>query len=190
LRRNDDLTGGIAWSPGKDAGVNALIRPEVQADLEAIRLVHRLAFGQDVEARLVDALRNGGYVRLSLVAAHDGLIVGHILFSQLQVVTLGGAIGALGLAPMAVLPDYQRHGIGSALVRRGLELCRDAGHQFVIVLGHPEFYSRFGFSPTLSRPLHSPYSGLGEAWMALELVPGALNSVAGEVEYPPPFMDS
>lgn len=102
-----------------------LIRPETSADHEAIRMVNRLAFGQDAETRLVDALREGCYVRLSLVAESDGQIVGHILFSDLPILAEAGTVASLSLAPMAVLPAYQRQGTGSALVRRGLEVCRD-----------------------------------------------------------------
>ena len=163
-----------------------LIRPETTADHEAIRQVNRLAFGQDAEARLVDALRDGGYVQASLVAEKDGQIVGHILFSELPIITEAGTIPALALAPMAVLPANQRQGIGSALVRRGLEICREQGHRTFIVLGHPDFYPRFGFSAKLAEPLSSPFGG-GEAWTALELVPGSLEGVVGKVEYPPPF---
>lgn len=161
------------------------IRPESPADLDAIRQVNCLAFGQDDETRLVDALRDGGFVRVSLVAEQDGQIVGHILFSDLPIITTSGTVPALALAPMAVLPEFQRQGIGSELVRRGLDVCREQGHRIVIVLGHPDFYPRFGFSSDLAQPLLSPFSG--EAWMALELVPGALEGVAGRVEYPPPF---
>jgi putative acetyltransferase len=95
------------------------IRPETTADLEAIRHVNRLAFGRDEEARLVDALRNGGYVRVSLVAEQAGQVVGHILFSDLPIITEGGTVSALALAPMAVLPERQNQGIGSALIQRG-----------------------------------------------------------------------
>ncbi|HTU26933.1 MAG TPA: N-acetyltransferase, partial [Pirellulales bacterium] len=84
---------------------------------------------------------------------------------------------ALALAPMAVLPQFQRHGVGSELSRRGIDLCREQGHKIVIVLGHPGFYPRFGFSAELARPLLSPFSG--KPWMALELVKGSLKDVAG-----------
>jgi putative acetyltransferase len=87
---------------------------------------------------------------------------------------------------MAVLPAWQKMGIGSALVRRGLELCKEQGHRIVVVLGHPDFYPRFGFSAKLAERLESPYSGHA-AFMALEWVPGALEGVVGKVEYPPPF---
>ena len=166
--------------------MNVHIRPEAATDHDAIRHVNRLAFGQDGEARLVDALRDGGYLRVSLVAEQAGLIVGHVLFSELPITTEAGTVPALTLAPMAVLPDYQRQGIGSVLIRRGLELCREQGHRIVVVLGHPHFYQRFGFSPKLAARLESPYSGR-ESFMAVELVAGALGGVAGRVQYPPPF---
>ncbi len=162
------------------------IRSEVTADIEAVRHVNRLAFGQDDEARLVDALRDGGYLRVSLVAEQGGQVVGHILFSDLSIITGAGTVPALALAPMAVLPEFQRQGVGSALVRRGLEECQRQGHRIVVVLGHPAFYPRFGFSPKLAASLDSPFSGR-ESFMALELVPGALEGLAGRVQYPPPF---
>jgi putative acetyltransferase len=164
-----------------------MIRDETNCDQEAVRLVNRLAFGQDAEARLVDALRHGGFARLSLVAEKDGQVVGHVLFSDLAITAEGGTVAALALAPMAVLPDLQRQGIGSALVRRALEVCRERGHRIVVILGHPHFYRRFGFSSALAARLEAPYSG--EAFMALELVPGTLAGVTGKVEYAPPFHD-
>ena len=162
-----------------------IIRHDTAVDHEAIRHVNRLAFGQDDEARIVDALRASGNVRASLVAEMHGHIVGHILFSELPIHEEAQTILALALAPMAVLPDFQNRGIGSELVRRGLESCRSSGHRIVIVLGHPHFYPRFGFSVELARPLQSPFSGA--AWMAMELVPGALGGVAGTVKYPEAF---
>jgi putative acetyltransferase len=163
-----------------------IIRPETSADHEAIRHVNRLAFGQDDEARLVDALRDGGYLQLSLVAEQAGQVIGHILFSDLPILTDAGIVPALALAPLAVLPEYQNQGIGSALVRKGLDECRQQGHKIAVVLGHPHFYPRFGFSPKLAACLTSPFSGR-DSFMALELVPGALDGVAGRVQYPPPF---
>jgi putative acetyltransferase len=166
--------------------MSIIIRPESTADLEAIRSVNRLAFGQDDEARLVDALRDGGFVRVSLVAEQEGRIVGHILFSDLPIITEDGTVAALALAPMAVLPELQNQGIGSALVQKGLEACRQRGHGVVVVLGHAHFYPRFGFSPKLAAHLESPFSG-SDSFMAVELVAGALAGVAGRVLYPPPF---
>ena len=166
--------------------MSVTIRPETSADHEAIRYVNRLAFGQDDEARLVDALRDGGYLRVSLVAERAGQVVGHILLSDLPILTEAGTVPALALAPMAVLPGFQKLGIGSALVRRGLDECRRQGHRIVVVVGHPHFYPRFGFSPRLAANLASPFSGR-ESFMALELVPRALDGVAGGAQYPPPF---
>jgi putative acetyltransferase len=162
------------------------IRHETPADHEAIRHVNRLAFGQDDEARIVDSLRSGGYARVSLVAEVNSVVVGHILFSDLLILTDGGTVPALSLAPMAVLPEFQKQGIGSALVQKGLEACRNQGHRIVVVLGHSHFYPRFGFSAKLAVPLSSPFSGR-DSWMALELVPGALEGSSGWVRYPPPF---
>jgi putative acetyltransferase len=161
------------------------IRLETDRDRDAIFRVNHLAFGRDDEAHLVDALRGGGFVRLSLVAESAGQIVGHILFSELAIEGRDGLILALALAPLAVVPDFQRRGIGSKLVRHGLDLCREQNHRIVIVVGHPQFYPRFGFSPALARRLCSPYAG--ESFMALELVEGALSSLTGAVHYPPPF---
>jgi putative acetyltransferase len=162
------------------------IRVEIAADREAIRQVNRAAFGQDDEAGIVEALRNGGYSRLSLVAEVGGKVVGHILFSDLPILTDSGTVPALSLAPMAVLPEFQKKGVGSALVQKGLEVCRDQGHRIVVVLGHAHFYPRFGFSAKLAEPLSSPFGGR-DSWMALELVPGALEGIRGWVRYPMPF---
>jgi putative acetyltransferase len=165
--------------------MSPIIRPERSADHAAIREVNRIAFGGEGEARLVDALRGGGHTRISLVAEEEGQVVGHILFSALTIASPQGEIEALSLAPLAVVPSHQRRGIGSSLVREGLRACRDDGHRIVIVLGHPEFYPRFGFSAKLAEPLRSPYSG--PAFMAVELVPAALRDIEGEVRYSPPF---
>ena len=161
------------------------IRLENAADFAAIAHVNRLAFGRDDEAGLVERLRAGGWARISLVAEWDTHVVGHLLFSDLTIATADRAHAALALAPLAVLPDYQSRGIGSELVRRGLELCRAAGHTIVVVLGHPHYYPRFGFSPELALRLQSPYAG--PSFMALELIPGALAGITGRVDYPPPF---
>jgi putative acetyltransferase len=166
--------------------MDLVLRPERPEDLEGVRNVHRLAFGREDEARLVDALRAGGFVRLSRVAERGGQVVGHILFSDLPILTQAGTVRALALAPLAVLPSLQRQGMGARLVREGLRACAAAGHRIVVVLGHADYYPRFGFSARLAEPLQSPFSGR-ESFMAMELVQGALAGVAGEVRYPPPF---
>ena len=163
-----------------------LIRPENAADRDAIREVNQLAFGGDAEANLVDALRDGGFVTVSLVAETEAKVVGHILFSPVTVRTDNAAVEILSLAPMAVLPEFQRQGIGSALVKAGIETCRKLPYSSIVVLGHPDFYPGFGFSPDTACRLKCPF-GSGNAWMALELGRESLKEVSGTVEYPPPF---
>lgn len=161
------------------------IRPERVEDEASIFRVHASAFGQEDEGRLVDQLRSGGYAQVGLVAEEEGQVVGHILFSRLTLRSSSRTQEGLALAPLAVVPTHQRRGIGSALIREGLRVCSDAGHRIVIVLGHPEFYERFGFSAALAERLKSPYAG--PAFMALELAPHAIGVEAWEVTYPPPF---
>jgi putative acetyltransferase len=108
------------------------------------------------------------------------------MFSDLLIQTSNGIVNSLALAPVAVVPNHQRQGIGSSLVREGLRLCKERGHSIVVVLGHPEYYPRFGFSSKLAEPLICPFHS-GPALMALELVPGALQGVSGELKYAPPF---
>ena len=160
------------------------VRAEAPADLPAIREVHTQAFGQADEAQLVERLREDGDFVASLVAERDGGIVGHVLFSQLQIVALDREIAAAALAPVAVRPLFQRQGLGSTLIRAGLKRCRELGIEAVVVLGHPSYYPRFGFSAVLAERLTAPYSG--PAFMALELVPDCLAS-GGAVHYPPAF---
>lgn len=162
-----------------------ILRAELPADQAAIHNLHTRAFNGPQEAELVDQLRAEGFYSLSLVAEKAGELVGHILFSPLQIITDSKSLPALALAPVAVLPEHQRSGIGSALIRAGLELARQNGERIVIVLGEPAYYGRFGFRADLAAPLSSPYAG--EYFMALELVPGALAGVQGEVVYAGPF---
>src|SRR4029077_114476 len=115
----------------------------------AVFEVNHFAFGREAEARLVDALRDGGFARLSLIAELGGELAGHVLFSRVPIHTGTGVVEALALAPLAVRPPCQRRGIGTTLVTYGLRTCREAGHRIVIVLGHPEYYPRFGFSAAL-----------------------------------------
>ena len=162
-----------------------IIREEQPEDRAAIFSVIERAFGQPGEATLVDALRDGGHVALSLVAIEADHIVGHVLMSNLRIIGDGGEAAALALAPVAVPPDHQNRGIGSALIRKALELCKTRGHRSVIVLGEPGYYGRFGFSAAIVRHLESPYAG--EYFMGLELVPRSLEQASGRVEYAPPF---
>lgn len=161
------------------------IRPETEEDIVAVREVNREAFGRGQESRLVDDLREAGYARLSLVAEKDGRIIGHVMLSEATIRTEEGQVGALALGPVGVLPDRQGEGVGSALIRDALDRCAAAGHRIVVLLGHPSYYPRFGFSADLAKNLSSRYSG--EAFMALELTPGALSGVSGEFVFAPQF---
>jgi putative acetyltransferase len=162
------------------------IRPEMEDDAPAIRRVNEQAFGQPGEADLVDALRLEARPFVSLVADREGEVVGHIAFSP---VTIDGRDvgGALGLAPMAVLPAFQGQGIGSALVREGLAACRRAGCAAVFVLGHAHYYPRLGFVPAPPRGLRCAYPVPDDVFMVAELQPGALDGVDGLVRYHPTF---
>jgi len=161
------------------------IRAEQPGDSAAIDTVIRDAFGQDEEMNLVRALRQGGYNLLSLVALQDTGIVGHLLFTRLLIQGPDQTWNAVSLAPLAVSPALQRTGIGSALMNEGLQQLKDRGEAIVVVLGHVHYYPRFGFSADLAMPLLAPFSG--PHWMALELIPGALENVRGKVTYAPPF---
>lgn len=145
-----------------------LIRPEQPADYPAVRQVNLLAFDGEPEANLVEALRRDADPVISLVAEDKGEVVGHIMFSP---VSIDGAPpgSVMGLAPMAVAPERQRQGIGTALVRAGIEACRSAACRGIVVLGHPDFYPRFGFKPASVYGLKSEYVVPDEAFMALPL---------------------
>ena len=160
-----------------------VIRAESPQDRALIDKLNRVVFAGHIEADLIEKLRAGGLVVSSLVAVADAGIVGHILFSDLDVRMDGRWVAAVSLAPMAVRPGEQRRGIGSQLVRAGLDDLRHKGRMAVLVLGHPAYYPRFGFSAELARKLSSPYAG--PAFMALELVPGALAGKGSTVRYPP-----
>jgi putative acetyltransferase len=162
-----------------------LIREEVPGDIDATAELNRTTFGDDYEADLIARLRADGLVIASLVAQVRAKIVGHILFSMLPTEMDGRTIRAAALAPMAVQPDLQNQGIGSKLVEEGLKVVRERAFDGVIVLGHSAYYPRFGFSAELARRLAAPFSG--EAFMALELVPGALDGSRGSVSYPAAF---
>jgi putative acetyltransferase len=162
-----------------------VIGEEAPGDIEAIAALNRAAFGGEEEVEIIARLRRDGLVALSLVERDAGVIVGHILFSDLDVTVDGRAIRSIALAPMAVESTRQRRGIGSRLVRHGLNTLKDRGYEAVIVLGHPEYYPRFGFSAALAAKLAAPFSG--EAFMALELEPGALAGASGAVRYPRAF---
>ena len=164
-----------------------LIRPEQPEDIEAIRQVNEQAFGRADEANLVDALRTGGKAVLSLVGVEGDRIVGHIFFSPVTIESDDGIVPAVGLAPMAVVPARQRRGMGSRLVRAGLDECRNAGYNYGVVLGHPTYYPRFGFVPARQYGITSEYKVPDEACMILAWPGGVLRHRRGLVRYEPEF---
>ena len=144
-----------------------------------IRAVNEAAFEGSYEADLVDKLRSDDHALVSLVAEVESRIVGHIMFSRMWINTSSGLVPAVALAPVAVLPEHQRKGIGSLLIRHGLELLRGQGERIVIVVGHPEYYPRFGFSTDRAKSVESRFPR--EAFMAMELCSGALTGIHGSV---------
>jgi putative acetyltransferase len=159
------------------------VRSELPSDRDAVSRVNELAFEGSTEAEIVDALRGteAWLPDLSLVAEDDTVIVGHVLFS---LVRLDTGPELLSLGPMAVLPDRQRAGVGSALVRQGLARARSTKYPLVVVLGHPDYYPRFGFRPARPYGIETTYEAPDEAWMALPL-PAYDERVRGTVLYPP-----
>ena len=182
------------------------IRLELPADIEAVHTVEELAFGQPDEADLVEKLRSNAAPMISLVAVLGGgvsgssdaasletnpneQVVGHILFTPVTIQEEDQVHNAIGLGPLAVLPEYQRRGIGSMLVERGIETCRAAGHGIMVVLGHPWYYPKFGFVPARPLGIHWPGDISEEVFMVLELREGALDGVQGVAFYLPEFFD-
>jgi len=170
------------------ASPDLTIRFEREGDADGIKEVNRTAFATPAEADLVDRLRRLEASVVSLVAEDGGSLVGHILFSP---VSLPGRepMPILGLAPTAVRPDRQRQGIGSQLVRAGLDAARKTGAAAVVVVGHARFYPRFGFVPASRFGLTCEYDVPDEVFMALELVPGFLAGPGGLVQYHPAFAE-
>lgn len=162
------------------------VRAEQPEDIPAIHQVNLAAFGQDAEADLVDRLRKVTST-LSFVAVVADKVVGHIFFSPVTVAGECPDLTILGLAPLAVLPDYQRQGIGSALVQQGLAECDRRGVKAVVVVGDPVYYSRFGFIPSREKGLSCEYDVPDDAFRVLELATDGLAGCAGTVKYHPEF---
>jgi putative acetyltransferase len=159
------------------------IRFERPEDAAQVRHANELAFGQAMEADLVDKLRQACTDTLSLVA-EDDTIVGYIFFTPVLVESAERRVLGMALAPMAVLPDRQRRGIGSQLVRRGLNILRDRGCPFVVLVGHPEFYPRFGFEPCSAHGITSQWEGIPDnAFMILVLDAQTMTGVSGVAKY-------
>lgn len=159
------------------------VRREQATDISAIREIHGRAFGQDDEGVIVDALRANDAALLSLVAVVDERIVGHILYSPAHLGDIAGA----ALGPMAVLPGYQRQGIGSRLVEAGNEQLRDTGCPFIVVVGHPAFYPRFGFTPARATGLSCEWEVPDDVFMVRVLDGPRMRAASGVVRYRPEF---
>jgi putative acetyltransferase len=166
-----------------------IVRPERPEDISAIRIANEQAFGRPEEADLVDALRRNGKAAISLVAEDEGRVVGHILFSPVAIQSKGTGLTGVGLAPLAVIPERQNQRIGSMLVEHGLRRCREEGHPVVVVLGHPDYYHRFGFVPASRFGIKSEYDVADEVFMVMELREGALGGCAGAAKYQPEFYE-
>ena len=165
--------------------IDVAVRPEQVGDAASVRQVNERAFGRPAEADLVDALR-GSDGSISLVATLGGALVGHIMFTP---VTLDetAAVRAAGLAPMSVLPGHQRAGVGTQLVRAGLTACREQGYSAVVVVGHPSYYPRFGFTPAHRYGLQCQFAVPREAFMVAVLDRQAVTHLGGVVRYRPEF---
>ena len=165
-----------------------IVRTERSEDIEAIDCVVASAFPTNAEARLVRALRTANHLRLSFVAEQEGEVAGHVAFSAVSLEPPHRSLSLLGLAPLAVSSGFQRQGIGSALVERGLEACRNLKIDAVVVLGNPRFYGRFGFRPATEFGLSNEY-GAGDGFMALELQMSCFTGVNALAKYSTEFAD-
>lgn len=168
-------------------GKSVVIRNELPADVAEIGRINDAAFGQPQEGRIIAALRDTGAVLLSLVAVVDGRLAGHVLFSPATVIRESNGVTGAALGPMAVLPRYQRQNCGTKLVETGIELLRKAAYPFIVLVGHPEYYPRFGFRPASAFGLRCEWDVPDSAFMALILDEARMKSVCGLVRYRPEF---
>lgn len=166
-----------------------IVRAERAADLDAIRRVNEEAFGREVEAHIVERLRKRGALTVSLVAVENGEVVGHIAFSPVTIESGPSSFEAMGLGPIAVLPAHQGKGVGSQLVRAGLDECRRLGYEVVFLVGHAEYYPRFGFVRARPRGIECEVEVPDDAWMVLELREGALAGWQGTARFQREFAE-
>jgi putative acetyltransferase len=168
--------------------MNVLILPEVPKDYAEVYAVNIAAFDTPAEAKLVEVLRVEAHPYVSLVANEVGEIVGHVLFTPVEL--SGHAhLKIMGLGPVAVMPEKQGRGIGSALIKAGLERCKEIDYGAVVVLGHKGYYPRFGFTPSVRFGIGCEYDVPEEVFMVIELVPGYLQGAQGIIHYHPAFKD-
>lgn len=164
------------------------IRSETEADKAAVFDINAAAFPTDAEARLVDSLRDSAESYVSLVAVENQDVIGHIMFTAVKLEAFD-KLYLMGLAPMAVSPSLQRAGVGTELVKAGLQRCRALGVGAVAVLGHPEYYPRFGFRPSSQWGIKSEYDVPEDVFMMLELSAGYLQGYQGIIRYNTAFAD-
>lgn len=172
--------------------MNIIIRQELKEDYARIKEINDHAFKQEDEGRLVNRLRERDQFipELSLVAETEEMVVGHILFYPVKISSADKKHTTLSLGPMAVLPEYQKKGIGTKLISEGLKLAKDLRFRSVIVVGHPEYYLKFGFTKASGWGLKVPFEVPDEVFMALEIVEGELQNKQGVIKYPAEFMES
>ena len=166
------------------------IRSEIKEDLKAIYDLNKEAFGQPNESNLIDLLRLGeSFIsELSLVAIIENKIVGHILFTKIKIINSNNLeFDSLALAPMAVAKKLQKQGIGSNLILAGLKKAKELGYKSVIVLGHKDYYPKFGFESTKKWNIKAPFDVPEEVFMGIELVQNAFKGISGIVKYPKEF---
>ena len=166
-----------------------IIREESPKDINGIYEINKQAFEDESEAKIVNALREADELSLSLVAQINNQIVGHIAFSEVKIDSGAESYDAIGLAPMAILPEYQRRGYGSELVEKGLKILSERGHEIVVVLGHPEYYPKFGFITTDKYGIHCEFECPAEAFMIKELKQNSLKGIGGTVKFNPKFSE-
>lgn len=169
--------------------MNINLRPEQPNDYEGITRVNDLSFQRKAEGKLVVELRKSKDFdpNLSIIAESNGEIIGHILFTPVSIELKNRTAHSLTLAPMSILPDFQKRSIGKLLVVFGLQAAKDAGHQSVVVLGHPSYYPKFGFKKASNWNIKSPFPAPDDAFMAIELMPGSLEGIEGKVVFPSAF---
>lgn len=169
--------------------MNVKIRQETDTDFPGVRQLLVDAFGKDDEARLVELLRNDPCFipELSLVAVKDETLVGYILLSKIWIIENENRFISLALAPMAVNPAYQRMGVGGQLIREAHKVAKWNGFDSVIVLGHHEYYPRFGYKPADAWNIRCPYEVQREVFMGKELIMGSLHGITGLVKYADAF---